>query len=258
LLACIIRDISTFDYVEKKPNYDLINSFITENPEVIKDQDGAKIKQKLPDIIVILSESMFDPGILNHIENYEYLNDFRKIMQKGYSGNLTVPTYGGLTIRIEFEFLTSISLKANFPNHRYPYNSLITKPTTSLPRTFKALGYETIAIHPHKNTFWNRNAAFEHLGFDRFICSRDFKQPHHEGPYIADSELQKKIEALLDDNRPQFFFIISMENHGPWGNRPNLDEERRKSILVPWALSKIITGNFRNLSIIFKMPKRHL
>ncbi len=237
LIFSLVREASSMHFIGESVDHDLIAQFFQNHPEIRNQISQVKTPKSLPDIIVFLAESMFDPGILQNIGRYEYLKTLRAIGEKGIQGDLSVPTYGGNTTRTEFEVLTGISL-SNYPDHSYPYMSLITNAIGSLPKELKRLGYETIAIHPHSPTFWNRKTVYHHLKFDDFISEKDFVNPDREGLYIADIEIAKKLANLLDDNKPQFFFIITMENHGPWGNRTNIDEIRRQSIAVPQVLPR--------------------
>ena len=235
LIFSLVREASSIQFMGESIDYDLIDTFFQKHSELKDRISQVQIPETLPDIIVILAESMFDPGILKNIEPYQYLKQFGEIGKKGIYGDLLVPTYGGNTTRTEFEILTGISLE-NYPDHSYPYMSLITNAIGSLPKELKKLGYETIAIHPHNPSFWNRNTVYHHLQFDKFFSEKDFEKPRREGLYIADVEITDKLETLLDDRQPQFFFVITMENHGPWGDRSHIDEVRRQSIPVPQGL----------------------
>ena len=185
-----------------------------------------------PDIIVFLSEAFYDPGILKGVEPCDYIPHFCELAKRGTSGHLTTPANGGNTLRTEFEVLTGIGLE-QFPAHKLPYFSLVTKKTPSLPWELAEIGYKTVAMHPYKRSFWNRNVAFPFLGFQEFLSEESFDNAVHSGYYIADVELNTKIVASLASGTPKFILATSMENHGPWGKRPNIDEQRVQSIAVP-------------------------
>jgi phosphoglycerol transferase MdoB-like AlkP superfamily enzyme len=172
----------------------------------------------LPDIIVVLSESFFDPAVMNGVESCEYLLEFCTLKSQGKSGWLTVPAYGGNTTRTEFELLTGIPF-ALFSGLDYPYLSVVTRPVYSLPWHLKTLGYQTTAIHTHERTFWRRHSAMPKLGFDQFTAKKDIEPAYRSGFWIADSVLTREIKARLErqeQDKPQFVFAISMENHGTW------------------------------------------
>jgi hypothetical protein len=191
----------------------------------------------LPDIVVIQSESFFDPSTLCGYEDAQLTPNLTRLAAEGMSGPLHVPTYGGGTIRTEFEVLTGLSLRY-FGNMQFPYLQLNNKVVPSMVRTLRSHGYETVAIHGNDPTFWNRNTAFKALGFDRFVSQSGF--PAHaamDGKYMADSAMTDEIVAQLKDSGPpQFLFAISLEAHGPYDVTPK-DPAARDAIPVPAAVN---------------------
>ena len=192
--------------------------------------------EQLPDIILLLSESFFDPGILQHTDSCQALPDFCDLRQSGLSASITVPTLGGNTTRTEFEVLTGVPY-ARLESSDYPYVSVVTRPMAALPNLLVSKGYRAVAIHPHHRTFWQRQRALPLLGFDTFLAEEDFKDRRRSGYYLSDQVMTDLVALQLDvePETPAFIFAISMENHGPWGSRPNLDESW-KSLPVPEAL----------------------
>jgi phosphoglycerol transferase MdoB-like AlkP superfamily enzyme len=190
----------------------------------------------LPDIVVIQSESFFDPRIVRGYENSDLTPNLNRLAAEGMSGPLHVPTYGGGTIRTEFEVLTGLSLRY-FGNMQFPYLQLNDKVVPSMVRTLRAHGYETVAIHGNDPTFWNRNSAFKVLGFDRFVSQSSFpSNAAMDGKYMADSAMTDEIMAQLKDaGPPQFLFVISLEAHGPYDVEPN-NRAARDAIPVPAAV----------------------
>lgn len=174
---------------------------------------------EFPDIIVVQSESLFDPSHLAGVQ-YDAMPHLRATSQRAWSGNLQVPTYGGGTIRTEFEVLTGLPLAA-FAGVRYPYLELRRSEIPGLVRELKARDYRTLAIHPNGGAFWNRNDAFRALGFDRFIDGDTFAAAERHGHYVSDAALVERIIAELDDDgSPQMIMAISIQNHGPYEDVP--------------------------------------
>jgi phosphoglycerol transferase MdoB-like AlkP superfamily enzyme len=181
-----------------------------------------------PDIILILSESFWDPKLLpgseinpNPFENFDRLS----LCENAFAGKLIVPAYGGGTIRTEFEVLTGLSCDA-LPSGVVPYN-IIKKDVTSYISYYKNLGYETIAIHPYLAKFYNRNTGLPFLGFDEYHAEslggiKEIKPEIIESyGYITDQSFSQYIKYFLDeaekkDEAPLFLFGISIENHQPY------------------------------------------
>lgn len=193
---------------------------------------------ELPDIVILQSESFFDPARLRGIESADVLPEYRRLAHSARHGELWVPTYGGGTIRTEYEVLTGIAMRY-FPQVQYPYFQLTAKPGASLVTALTAHDYRAIAIHPHSRAFWNRAAAFVNLGFGAFDALEQFGKVERQGYYISDAALVDHILERLDgsSSAPTFLFAISMENHGPYANFPNVDKARRDAYAVPANLS---------------------
>lgn len=206
----------------------------------------AAVGGELPDIVILQSESFFDPARLRGIERRDVLPEYRRLAQSARHGELWVPTYGGGTIRTEYEVLTGIAMRY-FPTVQYPYFQLTAKPGESLVTALAAHGYRAIAIHPHSRAFWNRATAFANLGFDAFDALEEFGKAPRQGYYISDDALVDHILERLDESStaPAFLFAISMENHGPYANFPNVDEARRDARKVPATLSADAAKNLR-------------
>jgi phosphoglycerol transferase MdoB-like AlkP superfamily enzyme len=188
---------------------------------------------ELPDIVVVQSESLFDPTIMRGYERSDFTPNLHRLAAQGTSGKLHVPTFGGGTIRTEFEVLTGLSLRY-FDNLQFPYLQMSHKALPSLVRTLAAHGYSTTALHGNDPAFWNRITAFKSLGFDHFVSQSAFPAgAAMDGKYMADSAMTDEIMAQLKDSGPpQFFFAISIEAHGPYDVEPAHPAER-DAIPVP-------------------------
>ena len=200
----------------------------------------------LPDIIVVQSESFFDPERLRGMPQDSTIPNFRALAVRGASGELTVPTFGGGTVRTEFEVLTGLALKF-FPGIEYPYFELVDRPLPSLPRTLERAGYRVTAIHPNDAGFWNRSHALHQLGINHFIAGDAFRNAPKTGLFVSDAALTDRILAELSDTgSPQFLFAVSMEAHGPYEWRPGLDPQRLAALPVPPGLDAYGERTLRN------------
>ncbi|TAL87765.1 MAG: LTA synthase family protein [Rhodanobacter sp.] len=186
-----------------------------------------------PDIVVVQSESLFDPRIMRGFEHSRFTPNLTRLAAHGISGQLYVPTFGGGTIRTEFEVLTGLSLRY-FDNLQFPYLQMNHKTVPGLVRVLNAHGYETVALHGNDPAFWNRTTAFKALGFDRFVSRSSFPgSATMDGKYMADSAMTDEIlSQLKDSGPPQFIFAISIEAHGPYDIAPSHLAER-DAIKVP-------------------------
>ena len=202
-------------------------------PALLQTMQQAAPVGELPDIVVVQSESLFDPTIMRGYENSNFTPNLARLAAHGISGKLHVPTFGGGTIRTEFEVLTGLSLRY-FDNLQFPYLQMSHKSLPSLVRTLGAHGYRTLALHGNDPSFWNRSTAFKAIGFDRFVSQSGFPaNAPNDGKYMADSAMTDEIMAQLKDSGPpQFIFAISIEAHGPYDVEP-VHTAERDAIPVP-------------------------
>lgn len=192
-----------------------------------------------PDIVIWQSESLFDPKGMNTIVgDTPHLPHMTSLRASSLHGDMRVPTYAGGTVRTEFEAMTGYPLSA-FHGVSYPYSALAQRPLMALPRQLRDQGYRTLAIHPYDGNFWSRNRAFVHMGFDRFEDVNHFDTGDIHGYYVGDDALLRHVASALTEpaNAPLFLFAISMENHGPWHDRPGIDPAALARIAVPDTLS---------------------
>lgn len=179
--------------------------------------ESEPVADEKPDIVVLQSESFFDPGLLRGVDSETYIPALLALSKDHLSGNLAVPAYGGQTTRTEFEMLTGITLKAT-PTIQYPYQGLMHRSLQSLPLQLRDQGYQTLGIHPYPASFYRRDTIFPRLGFDRLIDIADFGNVPRHGYYVSDATLVDRVLKELDapGDAPRFIYAISMENHGPW------------------------------------------
>lgn len=170
-----------------------------------------------PDLVVVQSESFFDPRPLFSSIRPEVLAEFDRIKAESVRhGRLTVPAWGANTVRSEFAFLSGVS-EAMLGVHRFnPYRQILKAEVVTLAKVLRAAGYRTICVHPYPASFYNRERVYPHLGFDEFIDIRAFKGAERSGPYISDKAVGEKVKSLMNSlDTPVFVFVITMENHGP-------------------------------------------
>ncbi len=190
----------------------------------------------LPDIIVVQSESLFDPARLQGVLSGRFLPVLHRLQEVASSGDLRVPTFAGGTIRTEFEVLTGAPL-GSLGGVQYPWLELNRATYPGMTRVLDDHGYRSVAIHPNSAAFWNRARTYPALGFERFVDAQSFPKDRVVGLFISDAALTERVLGeLADDGPPQFVFAISMENHGPFDWRPGLDAQRLAALPMPEQL----------------------
>jgi len=201
-----------------------------------------------PDVVVVLSESLFDPRIMKGTDGLpDTLPNVRAAIASGHGGEMKVPTFGGGTIRTEFEVLTGMPMQA-FPNAEFPYVTLVRDHIPGLVSELKQHGYRAVAVHGNAGTFWNRQNAYKAIGFDRFITEREFpRNAARNGRWISDAVMTDLVlDELHRARQPTLVLALSMENHGPYTDADTTDQAARDSVPVPPGLSPVQALQLRN------------
>lgn len=191
-----------------------------------------------PDIVVVLSESLFDPHILKGMDALpDVIPNLRAAIERGRGGTMAVPAYGGGTVRTEFEVLTGMPMAA-FPTANYPYVTLVRERIPSLVSQLERHGYRTVAIHGNAGSFWNRTNTYKAIGFDKFIDEDKFpKNARRDGRYLSDEAMTELMIRELDASQsPTFVFALSMQAHGPYEDVKTTHAEARDAVQVPPGL----------------------
>lgn len=209
-------------------------------PRIASSMQMAAGNAQKPDIVVILSESFFDPTIMKgYPPGTDLTPNLHRLEHYGTSGRLHVPTFGGGTIRTEFEVLTGLSLRF-FPQVQFPYLQIHQKRIPGIVRTLARDGYRTLAVHGNSPGFWNRTEAFKELGFDKFISIGDFPPDDDstDGKYMSDKAFTDEVlRQLPDSGPPRFVLGISIEAHGPYDQDFGIDTQARDAIPVPKGIT---------------------
>ncbi|MFC5384362.1 LTA synthase family protein [Aquamicrobium segne] len=166
-----------------------------------------------PDIIMVMSESFWDAGKLPGITiTPDPISSTRRLQ----SGEVFSPEFGGMTANVEFEALTGFS-NAFLPAGSIPYQQYIRKPLPSLASFLGSQGYQTLALHPGTDWFWNRNNAYKALGFDEFRFDKTMAHTQKRGKLVSDTAMTDEIISTADiAKNPLFLFAVSLQNHGPY------------------------------------------
>ena len=195
----------------------------------VENNGEEKIK---PNVIMIMSESFFDPTVLSNVKfSEDPIPEIRKLLAKYTSGKIISSTFAGGTSNIEFEAFTGNSI-AYLPYGTVPYTDLQDSiaEVDSLPKIMKSNGYKTIALHTYDKTFYNRDKNYANIGFDEFIGIDELVNPQYFGKYVSDETFVDNITQILEDNNePVFIWGVTMQNHTPY-NTSNYDMELKIEI----------------------------
>lgn len=217
VMAGLVRTAQEAQTAIPKADQALVSGFAARHTDEIKARMARPPPAELPDIVVVQSEAFFDPGVIKGVDFGSFVPNFERLAATGITGSLATPTYGGGTIRTEFETLTGYPIQA-FPAILYPYYGMASEWMPSVPRRLAAFGYSATLFHPFRSSFWNRRQVMSELGFQHSYYLKSFAGVERTGAYVSDHALFDFVLARLDDTRREakFVLVITMENHGPW------------------------------------------
>lgn len=178
---------------------------------------------------MIMGEAFSD---LSENENLDFSNytdpleTFKEMgdSENGIRGKIVVANYGGGTSNTEYDVLTGLATR--YLNSTLPSYNFIRKNTDSLPSRLAQIGYDTVAIHPGYEWFYNRQNVYPYLGFETTYFLEDSFDLSTQGigGYINETATMDKIIETLDthikeSDAPLFSFTVTIQNHGPYENR---------------------------------------
>lgn len=183
------------------------------------------LPEELPDIVVIMDESLADMRVLGELKTNQPVTPFLDSLKDNtIRGFALSSVFGGATASSEFEFLTGCSM-AFLPTGSIAYQQYLHQTVYALPWLLQSYGYETFATHPYFENGWNRQTAYELLGFQNATFLGAYPEEDFVREYISDREMFQYILNRLEQQgeAPLFLFGITMQNHGSYGdaNYPN-------------------------------------
>lgn len=203
-------------YKRKKPvDY---NKKTIESLDIDTNKELSNVDEK-PNVMIVQLEAFYDVTNIKGVElSEDPIVNFKRYSEMYSSGTTYVSTIGGATARSDFESNTGMSMDYFSPGE-IPYNTVLkVQPIESIAYILKEYGYDTSAIHNYTGNFYGRNTALRNLGFDNYI-TKEFMTNYDvsESGWPKDSILIDNIkEAMLMSDNPDYMYIMSVQNHGPY------------------------------------------
>lgn len=201
--------------------------FFANEQSTSRANDSPAGSQEPANVILILLEAFWDPTLLPVEFTRDPIPFFHRLQVEGATRTIVIPTFGGETVRTEFEVLTGLPV-SSLPKTANPYSRFVRRPIAALPAIFEANGYHTAAIHPYYGGYWDRATVFPLMGFQRYLDVEDFENPIRSGPRLISDEsfVQKIIEySQINDDKPLFLYAISIATHGPFSYQGFADSD---------------------------------
>ena len=175
-----------------------------------------------PTVIFWMSESFFDLTALPGVSFAEDpLPTFHTLQKTSPHGRFLSNTYAGGTGYVEMEVLTGLCsafLKeadnlTDLPDARYAALPCVTD-------VLRNCGYAADFLHAYNDKLYNRRWIYHALGFENTWFEEDFPEgAERKGGYLSDLALTEELLRRHGERAgaaPEFYFVISMENHQPY------------------------------------------
>lgn len=227
------RPVRPQDYNEEVVDAIISGSDIAEN--------GEKASKNI-NVITVMSESFAD--FRDFLSTYSdtvtvpegTYDVWDELLAKGYSGTCVVPTFGGGTVKSEFELIFGLPMEAQ-GNPSVPL-SLFNKGEeySSVPSLYRDNGYATTYMHPFSADFYERSDYYGGFGFDSLIFEDEMsvylsdellRMERSEGiqtagyyhNFISDeSVFNDAVNRIKYTEEADYIHITTMQNHMPYGN----------------------------------------
>jgi len=177
--------------------------------------DGAARLGPLPNIVVVLAESTFDPNAAFRLERPVESSLFISGPNTVSVGALRVNVVGGGTWVSEFETIAGLDSRLFGYGGFYAHASLSPYVSATLATHLERKGYRTTAMFPHDGDFYNYRRAYQAYGFDEITDSRD--RGRQDGWRDTDVQVVEDFVRLMgpEPGAPFFSYLLLIENHSP-------------------------------------------
>jgi len=178
-------------------------------------REGASLPRPLPNIVVVLAESTFDPNVAFRLDRPVESSLFGPWPDTASAGALRVNVVGGGTWVTEFETITGLDTRMFGYGGFYAHASLSPYVAETLATHLESKGYRTTAFFPHDGDFYNYRRAYQAYGFDEIVDSRD--RGREDGWRDTDVQVVEDFVRLTgpEPGSPFFSYVLLIENHSP-------------------------------------------
>lgn len=145
-------------------------------------------------IILIHGESIQNFLIDLEFNGQEVTPNLNRLTKEGmYFDNFYTQVSVGTSSDSEFTLNTSLmptyvgTAFVSYFNRSYP----------ATPKMLRKMGYRTLAFHANDGSFWNRNAMYKSLGYDKFYSKNSFEIDEKIGLGLSDASFFRQLVPML-------------------------------------------------------------
>jgi hypothetical protein len=175
-----------------------------------------KLGRTPPNIVLILNESTFPPGLYSSIEYDPAFDSFFRSAD-GRLRQLRVETFGGGSWMTEFSLLTGIPANSYGSFRHHVFHWATGRIKHSLSQCLKHLGYRIALVFPLSGEFVGSAGFYRSIGFDEILdrsmlgasCDRE------PDAFYLTHAIEWLTRHFAARDEPAFVFVLTMSNHYP-------------------------------------------
>lgn len=180
------------------------------------DQGDAPLPRpgRIRNVHMLLLESFWNPAMLKAAQfNQDPLDPrFLSLWRQAGRSEALSPALGNMTANAEYEVLCGFP----FSQTSVAFVTSVKRDVACLPELLRQAGFYTVASHPNRATFWNRDVAYRRIGFDQFWSAERLDPRNSMDRMMADTELFRQVREKLEsegDPRPVFNYMVTIDGH---------------------------------------------
>jgi hypothetical protein len=179
------------------------------------DFGSAPAVSALPNIVILLAESTFDPNRAFRLNQQVRSSLFEPGKDTVAVGPFRVNVIGGGTWVTEFETIVGLDSRLFGYAGYYTHSSLSPYVTRSLFMHLESQGYRTSVFFPNDSQFYNYRNAYRAYGADRIFDRVDQRLP--DGWLATDTQIIDEFTRIMGPRpaAPFLSYVMLNENHGP-------------------------------------------
>lgn len=210
------KESKPYVFNEEELNY--IDSWFDNKKETLPDNEYKDLF-KGKNLIILQVESLENFVIGQRINGMEITPSLNKLLENSlYFNNFYEQTHNGTTSDAELMTNTSLfPVRSGSTFFRFPNNTY----KSSLPVLMKDMGYNTLAAHPDKGSYWNWMSALKSIGFETCLDSANFEMDEIIGLGLSDGSYLNQLSSYIKkQSQPFYTFSITLTSHTPF-NMPS-------------------------------------
>jgi len=187
--------------------------------EAISRGDTSGIEQlkdaEKPHIIMVRTGALSEVALSPHFNfagHTDPLENWSRIRGDAISGRIAVPNFNGGTGDTEFDVLTGLNTR----HFVTPYSfRLINSDFDSMATALNSIGYRSELLYSGHGWRYNRQNAYQHLGFDELVFVDDLEGVSAEEDFVSEADAIDYLIQMFEENlesyyeTPQFHFGIA-------------------------------------------------